>query len=100
NFAFLTHSGKPIAAPNPLQFNPAMGGNPTNPDVLFMRPGDHIKVTMHDTANGLRTVLNDTTTGAKGLMTASAANGFGQIKSSRGAAAAPSSPTTSTRCTR
>jgi hypothetical protein len=80
NFAFLTHSGKPIAAPNPLQFNPATGGNPTNPDVLFMRQGDHIKVTMHDTAHGLRTVLNDTTTGAKGFMTASAANGFGQIK--------------------
>jgi hypothetical protein len=30
NFAFLTHSGTPIAAPNPLQFNPATGGNLLN----------------------------------------------------------------------
>jgi hypothetical protein len=80
NFAFLTHTGKPIGAPNPLQFNPATGGNPTNPDVLFMRQGDHITVTMHDTAHGLRTVLHDATTGQSGSMTASAANGFGQIK--------------------
>jgi hypothetical protein len=80
NFAFLTHSGKPIGAPNPLQFNPAVGGNPTRPNVLFMRPGDHITVTMHDSAHGLRTVLNDTTTGQSGSMTASAANGFGQIR--------------------
>jgi hypothetical protein len=80
NFAFITHSGTPVGPPNPRQFNPATSGNPTNPDVLFMQPGDHITVTLHDTAHGLRTVLNDTTTGAKGLMTASADNGFGQIK--------------------
>jgi hypothetical protein len=80
NFAFLTHSGKPVAPPNPLQFNPATGGNPTNPNVLFMRPGDNITVTMHDTAHGLRTILHDATTGQSGSMTASAANGFGQIK--------------------
>jgi hypothetical protein len=80
NFAFLTHSGHPIGPPNPLQFNPAVSGNPTSPDVLFMRPGDHVTVTMRDTAHGLRTVLNDTTTGQSGSMTASAANGFAQIR--------------------
>lgn len=81
NFAFLTHSGTPIGAPNPLQFNPAIGGNPTREaGVFFMRPGDHIAVSMFDTAHGLRTVLEDTTTGQSGFMTASAANGFGQIR--------------------
>ncbi len=80
NFAFLTKSGKPIGAPNPLQFNPATSGNPTNPDTFFMHPGDHIVVNMHDTPSGLRTVLTDKTTGQTGFMTASAVNGFGQIK--------------------
>jgi hypothetical protein len=80
NFAFLTKSGKPIGPPNPLDFNPATSGNPTRPDVLFMRPGDRITVTMHDTAHGLQTVLNDKSTGRSGSMTASAANGFGQIQ--------------------
>jgi hypothetical protein len=81
NFAFLTKNGKPIGPPNPLQFNPATSGNPTRAaGVLFMHQGDRIKVTMHDTSHGLVTILNDLTTGQSGLMTASAANGFGQIK--------------------
>jgi len=80
NFAFLTHSGRPIGPPNPLQFDPATSGNPTNPDTLFMHPGDHISVTMHDTPHGLQTLLIDKSTGQSGFMTASAANGFGQIK--------------------
>ncbi len=79
NFAFLTKSGAPIGPPNPLQFNPATSGNPTGPDVLFMHAGDNISVTLHDTAHGLTTVLNDLSTGQSGSMTASAANGFGQI---------------------
>ena len=80
NFAFLTHSGVPIGAPNPLDFNPAIGGNPVQPNVLFMHPGDHLTVSMHDTAQGLQTVVFDHNTGRVGFMTASAANGFGQIK--------------------
>jgi len=79
NFAFLTRSGTPIGPPNPLQFN-ATSGNPTRPDVFFMHPGDHIVVNMHDSPNGLVTVLTDKTTHQVGFMTASAANGFGQIK--------------------
>ena len=35
---------------------------------------------MHDTAHGLQTVVQDTTNGIIGKMTASAANGFGQVK--------------------
>jgi len=80
NFAFITHSGRPIGPPNPLQFDPATSGNPTGPDVMFMHPGDHISVTMHDTSHGLQTLLIDKSTGQSGFMTASAANGFGQIK--------------------
>jgi hypothetical protein len=80
NFAFITRSGHPIGPPNPLQFNPATSGNPTRPDVLFMRPGDNITVIMYDTRHGLQTVLVDRSTGKAGFMTASAANGFGQIQ--------------------
>ena len=80
NFAFLTKSGTPVGPPNPLDFDPATSGNPFQPDVFLMHQGDHIAVTMHDTASGLRTVLTDTTTGTTGSMTASAANGFGQIE--------------------
>jgi hypothetical protein len=80
NFAFLTHSGTPIGPPNPLQFDPATSGNPTPPDVLFMRPGDALSVSMQDTSQGLQTVVFDRSTGQAGFMTASAANGFGQIQ--------------------
>jgi hypothetical protein len=80
NFAFLTKTGTPIGPPNPLDFNPATSGNPTRKaGVLFMRQGDHLSVSLHDTANGLKTVVYDQTTGQSGSMTASAANGFGQI---------------------
>jgi len=82
NFAFLTKGGKPIGPPNPLDFNPATSGNPTRKaGVLFMRQGDHLSVSLHDTPNGLQTVVDDQTTGQSGSMTASAANGFGQINS-------------------
>ena len=80
NFAFVTRSGTPIGPPNPLQFNPVTSGNPTRPNVLFMRPGDHIGVNLHDTAHGLQAILVDKSTGKVGSMTALAANGFGQIQ--------------------
>ena len=81
NFAFLTLSGAPIGPPNPLQFNAATSGNPVNnSNVLFMNQGDSLTVSLHDTANGLQTEVTDNTTHTSGSMTASAANGFGQIK--------------------
>jgi hypothetical protein len=81
NFAFLTKSGVPIGPPNPLQFDPATSGNPkSSPGVLFLHQGDRVRVTMHDTAHGLKTVLHDLSTGQTGSMVASAANGFGQIQ--------------------
>ena len=81
NFAFLTLSGtpQPGSPPNPLQatdqtFTPDPAAD------LFMDQGDHLNLTMHDTAHGLQVIINDTTSGQTGSMTASAANGFGQIE--------------------
>ncbi len=80
NFAFITKSGvpQPGSPPNPVKstintFTP-------NPSAdLFMNSGDKLAVTMHDTQHGLKIVINDQTTGQSGSMTASAANGFGQV---------------------
>ena len=81
NFAYLTHDGKPIGPPNPLQFQVLGSGDPQgNADVEFMKSGDDLQVTLHDTANGLETDVNDLTTGTSGTMTASASNHFGQIQ--------------------
>ncbi len=81
NFAFITKNGKPQpnSPPNPVQsttdtFTP----NPSSD--LFMNSGDNIAVTMHDTAHGLQINLQDKTAHQSGSMTASAANGFGQVQ--------------------
>src|SRR5579859_5260471 len=81
NFAFITKSGvpQPSSPPNPVQstintFTP----NPAAD--LFMNSGDTLVVTLHDTAHGLQIVIHDKTTGQTGSMTASAANGFGQVQ--------------------
>jgi hypothetical protein len=89
NFAFITRDGVPQAPPSPVNatqqtFTP----NPARD--LFMRSGDHITVTMHDTAHGLRIDLADSRTGQSGFMIASASNGFGQVKFA---------PSPSTECT-
>jgi hypothetical protein len=44
-----------------------------------MKPGDRIRIHMHDTADGFRVDLTDLTSGESGSMTASVANGFGHI---------------------
>ena len=81
NYAFLTLNGSPIGPPNPLQFNPLTSGNPVNnANVFFMNQGDNVTVSLHDTSSGLQTAVTDNTTHTTGWMTASAANGFGQIK--------------------
>ena len=81
NFAFVTKSGvpQPNSPPNPVQSTL----NTFTPDPsadLFMNSGDKLAVTMHDTAHGLQVVIGDKTTGQSGSMTASAANGFGQVE--------------------
>jgi hypothetical protein len=45
-----------------------------------MNSGDKIVVTEHDTAHGLQIQIHDKTTHQTGSMTASAANGFGQVQ--------------------
>jgi hypothetical protein len=79
NFAFVTRSGQSQAPANPLGATPQTFTPDPSRD-LFMNSGDRIIVTMHDTTNGLRVVLDDLTTGQRGSMTASPANGFAQIK--------------------
>ena len=79
NFAFITKNGKSQAPANPVQSTAAtFTPNPTQD--LFMNSGDKLAVTMHDTANGLFIGINDQSSGQSGSMTASAANGFGQVK--------------------
>ena len=80
NFAYLTKSGKPQGPPNPISFDPLASGTPNHGEDLFLNQGDSFSVSLHDTAHGLQTTVNDATTGQSGSMTASAANGFGQVK--------------------
>ena len=77
NFAFLTHSGRPVGPPGPDQQTDATF-TPT-PDVLLMNPGTGLKVTMHDTPAGYFTKMTDLTTHQSGFMTASVRNGFRHI---------------------
>jgi hypothetical protein len=79
NFAYLTRTGVPQGPPNPLQFDPVASGKPGS-TVLYMKSGDQLTVSLHDSPDGLVTSVTDNTSGKSGLMTASAANGFGQIK--------------------
>jgi hypothetical protein len=76
NFEWITKDGKPTAPANP--------GDPSHfipvPSQQFlMNSGDHLSVHMHDTSSGLRVDIKDMTTGTSGTMTASAANGFGNV---------------------
>jgi hypothetical protein len=81
NFAFVTKNGVSQAPANPVSLatNPAV----TTPDPtrdLFMNSGDTLTVDLHDTSAGFQIVINDLTQGTSGSMTASIANGFGQVK--------------------
>ncbi len=78
NFAYLTHNGEPQGPPNPLEFTPDASGIP-GPNVLYMNPGDHLTVSLHDSPDGLVTKVVDHTTHKSGFMTASAGNSFGHI---------------------
>lgn len=84
NWAYVTRSGQSQAPANPL-----FTGTFAHPDLtavtpdytkdLMMNPGDRITIHMHDTADGLRIDLTDSTTHQAGSMTASVANGFGHV---------------------
>jgi hypothetical protein len=79
NFAFVTKNGRSTAPANPVDSTTATF-TPNPAKDLFMKSGDNLKVSLHDTPNGLRAVIRDLTSGQTGSMTASAANGFGQVK--------------------
>ncbi len=74
NFAFVQKNGVPTGPPGPgsatnATFTP-------NSHTLLMNPGDHLRITIKDTSQGLLTRITDLTTGQSGFMVASAANGF------------------------
>jgi hypothetical protein len=79
NFAFITKNGVSQAPANPVDQNTATF-TPNNAKDLFMHSGDILKVKMHDTPNGFQVLIFDATTGQSGSMTASAANGFGEVQ--------------------
>src|SRR6266571_7461983 len=79
NFAFITSDGVAQAPANPVQAT-ATTYTPDPSKDLFMNTGDRITLTMHDTSTGLFIGVNDLTTHQTGSMTASSANGFGQVR--------------------
>jgi hypothetical protein len=97
NWAYVTRSGHSQAPANPLFTGTFTAPNLTavTPDYtkdLLMRPGDVIRIHMHDTAAGYRTDLADLTTGQSGSMTASVANGFGHIQYTPSASTCTAAP--------
>jgi hypothetical protein len=76
NFAFITRNGRAATPASPL--NPARFNVDPAAD-LFMKSGDRLSVDMFDTPDGFRVVISDLTTGERGSMTASLANGFAQV---------------------
>jgi hypothetical protein len=79
NFAFITKNGRTTAPANPVQSTTATF-TPDPQNDLFMNSGDHLSVSLHDTPNGVQVAIHDLTSDQVGSMTASAANGFGQVK--------------------
>jgi hypothetical protein len=84
NWAYITRNGVSQAPANPLFTGTFTNPNfsAVNPDVnkdLLMNPGDRIRFHMHDTPAGFRVDMTDLSTGKRGSMTASTANGFGHI---------------------
>ncbi len=78
NFAFVTKNGVAQAPANPVDATVATY-TPTAKD-LYMNSGDNVQASLTDTKNGLQVTIHDRTTGQTGSMTASAANGFAQVK--------------------
>jgi hypothetical protein len=79
NFAFITKNGVAQAPANPVD-STLSTFTPDAAKDLFMNSGDRLGVALKDTPDGLKVVINDKTTGQAGSMTASAVNGFAQVK--------------------
>jgi hypothetical protein len=78
NFAFITRNGRPQAPPAPLDLT-TEAFTPDPARDLFMRAGDQLDISIHDSPAGLVTRIKDRTSGQSGSMTASVANGFAQV---------------------
>ncbi len=79
NFAFVTKNGRTSSPANPVQSTTATF-TPDPKNGLLMNSGDNLTVSLRDTPQGLRASINDLSSGQSGSMTASAANGFGQVQ--------------------
>ena len=79
NFAFITKNGQSQAAANPVEATDATYMPDPSKDLL-MNSGDWLLVDIRDTPEGLAISIKDLTTGQIGSMTASIANGFGQVQ--------------------
>ncbi|MGE5138094.1 MAG: hypothetical protein ACM3JD_01420 [Rudaea sp.] len=78
NFAFITRSGVAQAPANPIDATLATYTPEPSVD-LMMQSGDTLTVDLHDTPAGFKVIIHDLTKGTVGSMTASVANGFGQV---------------------
>jgi hypothetical protein len=74
NFAWIQRDGKPTGPPGPTTATAAT--LTPNSHTLLMNQGDHLRITLTDTASGLLARVEDLTTGQTGYMVASGANGF------------------------
>jgi hypothetical protein len=97
NWAYITKSGVSQAPANPLFTGTFSAPNlsAVTPDYtkdLLMKPGDRIRVHLHDTEAGLRTDLTDLTSGQSGSMTASVRNGFAHVKYAPNATSCTATP--------
>lgn len=84
NWAYITKNGHSQAPADPLFTgtfdNPNFAAvNPDYSKVLLMKPGDRIRIHMHDTDAGFRVDMTDLSTNKSGSMTASIANGFAHV---------------------
>jgi hypothetical protein len=74
NFAWIQRDGVPAGPPSPQLTNHQT--QTPNSETLMMNQGDSLRLTIEDTSDGLKIVIDDLSTGQSGFMVASAANGF------------------------
>jgi hypothetical protein len=74
NFAFIQRNGVPAGPPSPAGASTATFT--PNGQTLLMNQGDHLRITLTDTASGMIARIDDLTTGQTGFIVASGANGF------------------------
>lgn len=74
NFAFIQKDGVPTGPAGPA--NATNASFTPNDQTLLMNQGDTLRITIHDTPDGILNRIDDLTTGQSGFMVASAAHGF------------------------